>query len=522
MKKTKRAFSSNINLKNTKNENLKYNLDKNCLLNIKATVINSKLIHGTGYNGDYVEYWIEISTDYKKWVIKKRYSEFYDLNQKLLEKIPDISDLFPPKRFFKNSEDTIAERKKYFNKYLYILFRKKNIFSLNEVLDFIQIDKKIVELYIKKHTMVRQDQDNYVFLSLKKSFNRMLYLEKMDKCKSVGETNNINGISSLSTKVNSKEEINHGIDANLYNINKSIMESCDGIYDIDDIHSNYYSTLLEYEENKNITEKNDEESKTNNMYSYSLREGSTAVIEEFLKNLSQDIDNKTDIMATFEEFLKQNERWPKFSKTDIIKLYVGNINNSTINPDKKMSFCANKLNSKMKCLSGNNLNKKEFENEEMAKNKLINTKKCLSNFGKFNGGKKNNLLKDYYDSDIDNDDDDDGYCNLKGLFYYIGDFDNNILLSFSCLELLVKLLDNEFNPEVEQYLSIFKTRRIIDYQSMKLDEIIKNKKGGVKAKKYALKLLSILVKNKNKDMIQKSLIKDENVMEQVDKLEEDF
>jgi hypothetical protein len=520
MKKTKRAFSSNINIKNYKNENLKYNLDKNCLLNIKATVINSKLIHGNGYNGDYVQYWIEISTDYKKWVIKKRYSEFYELNQKLLDKIPDINELFPPKRFFKNSEDTIAERKKCFNKYLYILFRKKNIFSLNEVLDFIQIDKKIVELYIKKHTMVRQDQDNYVFLSLKKSFNRMIFLEKMDKSKSMGETININGISSLSTKVNSKEEINHYIDTNLYNINKSIMDACDGIYDVDDIHSNYYSTLLEYEENKNINEKNDEEIKTNPMYSYSLREGSSAVIEEFLKNLSQDIDNKTDILATFEEFLKQNEKWPKFSKTDIIKLYVGNINNSTINPDKKWSFCANKLNSKMKCLSGNNLNKKEFENEEMAKNKLINTKKCLSNLGKFNGSNKNNIFKDYYDSD--NEDDSDSYCNLKGLFYYIGDFDNNILLSFSCLELLAKLLDNEFNPEVEQYLSIFKTRRIIDYQSMKLDEIVKNKKGGIKAKKYALKLLSILVKDKNKDMIKKALIKDENVLEQVSKLEEDL
>ena len=68
----------------------------------------------------------------------------------------------------------------------------------------------------------------------------------MEKSKSVGEIININGISSLSTKVSSKEKINYGLDANLYNINKSIMESFDGIYDIDDIHSNYYSTLLEY------------------------------------------------------------------------------------------------------------------------------------------------------------------------------------------------------------------------------------------------------------------------------------
>ena len=50
-------------------------------------------------------------------------------------------------------------------------------------------------------------------------------MEKMDKSKSVGETININGISSISTKVNSKEEISHGIDANLYNINTLIPNS---------------------------------------------------------------------------------------------------------------------------------------------------------------------------------------------------------------------------------------------------------------------------------------------------------
>ena len=507
MRKTKRALSSNINIKNYKKiENLKYNLDKNCLLNIKATVINSKLIHGNGYNGDYTEYWIEISTDYKKWVIKKRYSEFYELNQKLMKKIPDINDLFPPKRFFKNSEETIEERKRYFNKYLHILFRKKNIFSLNEVLDFIQIDKKIVELYIKKHTMVRQDQDNYVFISLKKSFNRMLIMEKMEKSKSMGESLNINGISSISTKINSKEEINHGIDPNINNINESIIESSDAIYEVEEYNSNYYSTLLEYEKIKLIkNEKNENNDNNINYINYSYsKEGGNVVIEEFLKNLSQDIDNKTDIILTFEEFLKQSDRWPQFSNTDIIKLYVGNINNSTINPDKKWNISINKLSNTKKSLSGNNLYKKEKESENLIK--LSETKKCLSNLEE-----TKNCIKEKDDSDSDNDN------IIKGLFYYIGDYDKNILLSFSCLDLLVKLLDNEFNPEVDLYLRIFKTRRIIDYQSMRLEEIIKNNKGGIKATKNALKLLSILIQDKNKDIIKKTLIKDENIFKQLEK-----
>ena len=257
MKKEKRSFSSNISTKNyNKKEQTNYSLDKKCLLNIKAQIINTKLVHAEGYNGDYTEYWIEIMTDYKKWVLKKRYSEFYDLNQKLIQKIPELNKLFPPKRFFKNSESTIEERKNCFNQYLHFLFKKKNIFSLNEVVDFIQIDKKILELYIKKHAMVKQDQDSNVFQSLKQSFNRMITMEKKDKSKSVGELSNINGISSISTKINSKDEILRTTESNL---NNSIIESCDATYDVEESNTNYYSTLLEYEKTKNIIENEDED-----------------------------------------------------------------------------------------------------------------------------------------------------------------------------------------------------------------------------------------------------------------------
>ena len=502
MKKAKRAFSSNINSKNLiKNEQPKYNLEKSCLLNIKAQVVNSKLIHRIGYNGDYVEYWIEVITDYKKWIVKKRYSEFYDLNQKINQKIPEINKLFPPKRFFKNSEDTIEERKICFNKYLNFLFKKKNIFSLNEVLDFIQMDKKILELYIKKHTMVRQDQDNCVFQSLKRSFNHMIIIEKKEKSKSVGENMNITGLSTLSSKINSKEELNRRTEPNINNINSIIIDSCDAIYDIEE--SNYFSSLLEFEKTKNIDKdkkgqniQNDDN--INHYINNYEKEAGNIVIEEFLKNLSQDIDNKTDIIRTFEEFLKKGPKWPYLSNTNIIKLFVGNINNSVIYTDKKWSFCSNKLSSNQKSLSGNNINK--IENE----NKLSLTQKSLSNLG----DKKKDLFNDFEKNDNDN-------TILKGLFYYIGNFENNILLSFSCLDLLSKLLDNEFNPEVELYLKIFKTRRMKDYQCMRLEEIIKNNMGGPKATKNAFKLLSILMEDKNKELIKKMLIKDEIIFKQL-------
>ena len=508
MKKVKRALSSNINPNiSVKKIQTNYNINKNGLLSIKAQVINSKLIHKPGYNGDYVEYWIEIMTDYKKWIIKKRYSEFYDLNQILIKKIPEINKLFPPKRFFKNSEDTIEERKACFNKYLGFLFKKINIFSFNEVLDFIQMEKKIVELYIKKHTMVKQDQDNYVFQSLKKSFNRMIIMEKMEKSKSVGESLNLNGISSLSTKINSKDEINRRTDPNINIINSSIIEGSDATYEIEEFNSNYYSTLLEYEKIKSIQENY----KKKDIIIDDKRESGSVVIEEFLKNLSQDIENKTDILKSFEEFLKKGQKWPIFSNTDVIKLYVGNINNSTINTDKKWSFNLTKLTHNQKCLSGNNINNINIINDQnqiQSKNekRLSTTDK---NIIKYIGYNK------IISKDNERFDSEDDIIVLRGLFYYIGNFDNNILLSISCLDLLVKLLDNEFNPEIEIYLKIFKTRRISDYQTMKLEEMIKNHKGGVKATKNALKLLSILMEDKNKELIKKTLVKDENVLKQL-------
>ena len=148
-------------------------------------------MHGTGYNEDYIVYWVEVHTDYKNWILKKRYSEFYELNKKLSEKIPELNKLFPPKRLFKNSEKIVEERKECFNKYLQFLFKNINIFTLTELLDFIQIDQKIIELYIKKHTMVKKDQNNMTYNALKEQFNKMHVKSKKEKSKSVGETRNL-------------------------------------------------------------------------------------------------------------------------------------------------------------------------------------------------------------------------------------------------------------------------------------------------------------------------------------------
>ena len=57
MKKGKRAFSSNsefLKHSNKTKEDSDYNMDKNCLSNIKAHILSHRFIHGAGYNEDYI------------------------------------------------------------------------------------------------------------------------------------------------------------------------------------------------------------------------------------------------------------------------------------------------------------------------------------------------------------------------------------------------------------------------------------------------------------------------------------
>ena len=260
------------------------------------------------------------------------------------------------------------------------------------------------------------------------------------------------------------------------------MESCDSVYEVEELNTNYFSTLLDFEKS-NLNYQYFDTQENKNLYN---KESGTIVIQEFLKNLAQkNIENKTDIVKLFEEFLKQRQEWPRFSTADIIKLFVGNTNeNNNLMVSKKRSF--------------------NFEGipklSEKNKNKTEKKPEIFINY-------LSKISEESLEENIPMDN-----CVYKGLFHYIGEFEINILLSISCLGFLVKLLDNEFNPEVELYLKLFKTRKMTDYQLMRLEDIIKYNKGGVQSANNALKLLSILTEDKNKDYITKYFIKDENII----------
>ena len=373
--------------------NNKYLIEENKYYEISLSVIGTSLIHTSRFNKDYIEYSIRVKTNYGKWSFKKRYEEFSKLNNILIKKISEIKEYFPPKRLFKNSESTIKERTKYFNKYLKFLVDKINIFSFNEIVNFLYIEKGIIGLIMKKYDMLKINEENYIYSALKEAFNNK----------------NIEDEDEKETKV-SYEAIP----------NEDIMHILD--------NDNYYNALLEYEKKRQVSFDWDEPSTVT---------PSTFVIREFLYNLSEKIENKVNIIQNFENFLQKQEKWIKFSKNDITELFIG------------------------------------FENE--------------------------------------NDEESERNNKIPGLFQQIGDYNKNVFAAMGCLDLLEKLVNTEYNPDYEIYISIFKNMQINQYSWMMLNNIIKNNIGGNKANLKAMRLLYLIFSDKKLVKYEKEIITDDRV-----------
>ena len=251
---------------------------KSRLFRLKANIVGSKLIHQSGFHHDYIEYYLQMETDYLKWSLKKRYEDFNKFNTKLIELIPELKKFFPPKRLFKSSDKTVSERIKLFNKYLNYLFCNINIFLIDDIMDFISLKKEIVELFIKKYNMLRINEDNYVLKSLKKACEKIKKKEELKKEKERIKRNNFNSI----------------------NIEKQI--------------DNYYEAILDYEiKRQNGFDWDEQKDVTPNLI----------VIKEFLNNLSEKLENNTEILQSFEKFLNKGAKWTKLSSKEIKILYIG-------------------------------------------------------------------------------------------------------------------------------------------------------------------------------------------------------
>ena len=126
--------------------------------------------------------------------------------------------------------------------------------------------------------MLHIEEDNPILISLKNAYNKM----------------------------NNTEETK-------YKSERGNKNTKDIIYILEN-EQNYYDSLLKYEMKRQISFNWDEPpSHTPNLF----------VIKEFLNNLSEKSENKTEIIQTFENLYKKEPKAIRFTTKEIMLLYVG-------------------------------------------------------------------------------------------------------------------------------------------------------------------------------------------------------
>ena len=421
---------------------------KNRLFRLKANIIGSKLIHKSGFYNDYVEYYVQIETDYAKWSLKKRYEDFYKLHTKLELIIPEMKNRFPQKRFFKSSDKTVRERIKSFNDYLSYLCCNINIFLSEEILNFIEIKKDIIQLFLNKYNMLNIDEENEVLISIKKSYNKIQQKEEKQ-------------LIEKRPRDNYKNYINISLNKDLSKID------------------NYYESILQYETKRQSGFDWDEPA---------YLTPKLIVIKEFLINLSEMVSRFTRD-TIFKKFVNRGNKWIHLSQDEIKILFIGEEGNNSVKNEVKDFFNNIDKNKKKKIAS-------DF--------KFHSFIEFLEKQEDFNI--KTSEIEDYYNLNYDN--------KINGLFHVIGNYKNNIILSVGAMNLLDKLIDTEYNPDAEIYITEFKSCDIKYYSMLNLNNIIKYNIGGNKNNMKAMKLMKLIFSDNNMEKYKRILMKDDVVFKQ--------
>ena len=209
------------------------------------------------------------------------------------------------------------------------------------------------------------------------------------------------------------------LDILIYNIDYLNPNNSNTFSKINNNDNNFYCSLAKM----NLADKNDKKNENNkkefDRYSEEGEEISqgTIIIQEFLRNLGDTPFNKTELLFQFEYFLLNED------------------NNEDIN-------------------DSNNNNKKN-KNKNKYKWYFL-TEEEIELF--FNG---------FY-SNI-------SHTKINGFLYHCGNINNNKIASVQCLQFLKKLLSDDYNPQADSFLKIYKKCNINNIIQMELENhIIKN------------------------------------------------
>ena len=243
---------------------------------------------------------------------------------------------------------------------------------------------------------------------------------------------------------------------------------------------NYYESILQYETKRQSGFDWDEPA---------YLTPKLIVIKEFLINLSEKFENNIDILNTFEKFLNRGNKWIHLSQDEIKILFIGEEGNNSVKNEVKDFFNNIDKNKKKKIAS-------DF--------KFHSFIEFLEKQEDFNI--KTSEIEDYYTLNYDN--------KINGLFHVIGSYKNNIILSVGAMNLLDKLIDTEYNPDAEIYITEFKSCDIKYYSMLNLNNIIKYNIGGNKNNMKAMKLMKLIFSDNNMEKYKRILMKDDVVFKQ--------
>ena len=305
------------------------------------------------------------------------------------------------------------------------------------------------------------------FISLKKEII-LLFIKKYSMLK-IGEENEVfTSLKNAYNRFNELEEIKYTTERK--------QQKNDDIINILENENNYYYSILKYEMKRQVSFNWDEPPQiTPNIF----------VVKEFLNNLEEKSENKAEIIQNFENFLKNESKWIRLSSKEIKLLFVG-----------------------------------EEEDEEkirelLSKTNYITKKKKISSDYKYHSSFE---FSEQDEDDLNNNDLEDYYSNkdkkLNGIFYSIGNYNKNIILSIATLDFLYKLIDTEYNPDAEIYINIFKSCDLTQYKMLNISKIIKSNIGGDKANLKCMKLFKLIFYDKSRDDFKKVLIEDNSVFKQ--------
>ena len=403
-----------------------------------AKIVNTKKQKETNFlSSEYMIYTFKIITPYNCWFVSKRYSQMKDLydflkNIKLKLEFP----AFPPKKFFSTKESIIIERKNAFEELILFVLQYVDILKYKKLKEFFKIKKNILAIYIKNSILINENKIGY---------------ELIDEDSSSSSYENSSGSNGSNKFNNSKENVKN---KELDNEKNSIENNNSNNNNINIINNNNNSGInykkLEFK--KFMDAKNYfkvyEEFKFQ-LGNYSQRsQVSIFIIIEFLRNLKVHSSHIIEIVNDFTDYLKLKNKWKKFNENEITYLFLG-INKGDLHGDYFEYIFSDDTSSNK--TSNTSMSDKSTMNSTLQSSSNLNISTNSNHIY------SKNIFKDFFDDQ-----------QLDGLFHYIGDYEKNYLGAKSCLNLLNKIFERRFNPEIEKYMKILKKLDINYVKQMNL------------------------------------------------------